>query len=68
MPRGKTSLILEFACDNGDQLWSESDDRLLARCLPHLTDLGLLRPGQEPRVLDCFSTYLGHAYPVSNLD
>jgi protoporphyrinogen oxidase len=67
-PPGKTSMILELACDRGDTLWHEADDVLYRRCLPQLVELGLLRPEQTGQVLDCFSTYMTHAYPVYDLD
>jgi len=66
-PPGKTSLILELACDLGDRLWHEEDDRLYRACLPQLVELGLLRPDQVDKVLDYFSTYMTHAYPIYDL-
>jgi protoporphyrinogen oxidase len=67
-PEGKTSMILELACSRGDRLWHDPDDVVLSQCLPQLVDLGLLKPERTDAVLDCFSTYLTHAYPVYDLD
>jgi protoporphyrinogen oxidase len=66
-PEGKTSLILELACNRGDALWAEDEEALFRRCLPQLVDLGLLRPDQAGKVLDYFSTYMTHAYPIYDL-
>jgi protoporphyrinogen oxidase len=66
-PPGKTSLILELACNRGDALWHEDDEVIYRRCLPQLAELGLLRPNQTGKVLDYFSTYMTHAYPIYDL-
>lgn len=67
-PEGKTSMILEIACDRGDQDWSEDDEQVYRRCLPQLVELGLLREDQTSKVLDYFCTYMTHAYPIYELD
>lgn len=67
-PPGKTSLILELACDRGDALWNETDEVVYRRCLPQLVELGLLQPDQTGKVLDYFSTEMTHAYPIYDLD
>jgi protoporphyrinogen oxidase len=66
-PEGKTSMILELACDRGDAMWHEDDDVLYRKCLPQVVELGLLKPGQTDKVLDYFSTYMTHAYPIYDL-
>jgi len=66
-PEGKTSLILELSCNLGDSMWHESDDVLYRACIPQLVELGLLRSDQVGKVLDCFSTYMTHAYPIYDL-
>ena len=67
-PDGKTSLILELACNRGDAIWEEDDEVLFRQCVPQLIELGLLRPEQEGKVLDYFSTEMTHAYPIYDLD
>ena len=67
-PEGKTSLILEMACNRGDAVWEEDDEVLFRQCVPQLIELGLLRPEQEGKVLDYFSTEMTHAYPIYDLD
>ena len=67
-PRGKTSLILEIACNRGDALWQEDDEVIFRQCMPQLVELGLLKPEQTSKVLDYFSTVMTHAYPIYDLD
>jgi len=65
-PEGKTSLTLEIACDEGDEIWRMPDEELLDRCLRDLARVGL---SIEPaKVLDFFSLLEKHAYPVYRLD
>ncbi|MBU1627702.1 FAD-dependent oxidoreductase [bacterium] len=65
VPEGKTSLILEIATDKGDDIWDKPDDVILQRCVKDLKDLGF---DIENKVMDCFSTYAPHAYPIYDLD
>ncbi len=67
-PRGKTSLILEVACNRGDATWHEDDESLFRRCMPQVVELGLLRQDQTSKVLDYFTTCMTHAYPIYDLD
>ncbi len=67
-PEGKTSLILELACNRGDAMWHEDDEVLFRQCVPQLIELGLLRPDQKGKILDYFSTEMTHAYPIYDLD
>ena len=67
-PRGKTSLILEIACDRGDSQWLEDEELLFRKCLPQVVELGLLRQDQTNKVLDYFCTTMTHAYPIYDLD
>ena len=64
-PPGKTSLILEIACDEGDAVWTASDKTLFDRALPELARLGL--GVKEGEVLDYFSVREKHAYPIYHL-
>ncbi|MFQ5911687.1 MAG: FAD-dependent oxidoreductase [Nitrospinota bacterium] len=64
-PPGKTSLMLEIPCAQGDGLWTASDDALADRCLRDLDALGIRIRND---VLGCFSTRAVHAYPIYSLD
>jgi protoporphyrinogen oxidase len=63
-PQGKTSLILEIPCDQGDALWTMEEGILRGKCLKDLSCLGI---EISPYVLDSFSTRASHAYPVYKL-
>jgi protoporphyrinogen oxidase len=59
--QAKTSLGLEYFCDEGDDLWSMSDDDLIALALRELELLGLAK------AVDCENGYIirqPKAYPV----
>ena len=60
-PPGRTSMMLEVPCDEGDRVWEASDDALLARALADLRTLGI---DVARQVRGCFSTRAAHAYPV----
>lgn len=64
-PPGKTSLILEIACDEGDELWNATDRELLDRALPDLARLGF--GVEEHEVIDYFSIKEKHSYPIYHL-
>ena len=64
-PPDKTSLILELACNIGDEIWNADEDELTRRCLDDLQELGLLN-GQ--RIIHKFTTRIVHAYPIYTLD
>ncbi len=64
-PADKTSLILELACNVGDEIWNADDESLSRQCFSELRDLGLLN---GERVLHKFSTRIVHAYPIYTLD
>jgi len=65
VPDGQTSLILEIACDPGDELWEVDDDELIGKCV---SDLKKLSFDIEGRVIDYFSMKVKHAYPIYDLD
>jgi protoporphyrinogen oxidase len=62
---GKTALILEIACFEGDELWRKQEHELCELCLRDLRKLGLL-PAQA-KALRYFSTRLQDAYPIYDL-
>lgn len=65
VPAGKTGLILEIACNEGDELWNETDDLIYKHCVDDLKKLGFDVDG---RVIDYFSTWIKHAYPIYDLN
>lgn len=65
VPPGKTSLILEIACNFDDDRWNAPDEDVLKRCVE---DLGRLGFDVRGKVLDYFSTRVKHAYPIYSLD
>ena len=64
-PPAKTSLILEIACDLGDEIWNADEDRLTRHCCGELRQLGLLN---GERISHKFTTRVAHAYPIYTLD
>jgi protoporphyrinogen oxidase len=65
VPKGKTSLILEIACDADDDLWNASDEEIMKRCVVDLKKLGF---DVEDKITDYFSTWCKHAYPIYDID
>lgn len=64
-PDGKTSVMLEIPCDVGDGVWTANDDDIFSRCVLDLSDLGI---DIKDKVIDYFSTYVTHGYPVYSLN
>lgn len=64
-PEGKTSIMLEIPCDENDEIWNCSKERLLERCLADLKELGI---DVRNKVIDYFTTSVVHGYPVYSLD
>ncbi|MCF6148043.1 MAG: FAD-dependent oxidoreductase [Candidatus Kuenenia sp.] len=64
-PEGKTSVMLEIPCNEGDETWSCPKEELLERCLKDLKALGL---DIRDKVIDSFTTSVTHGYPVYTLD
>jgi protoporphyrinogen oxidase len=65
VPEGKGGIVLEIACNYGDQRWCMSDDDLWRECLTGLQDMGLVSDGSHDGY---FSTFARDAYPVYSLD
>ncbi|GMT41847.1 MAG: amine oxidase [bacterium] len=59
-PSGKTSIILEIPCEQGDRTWNMPDEELLSRGLGDLRKLGF---DIKRNVTRFFSTRAHHAYP-----
>ncbi len=63
-PPGKTSLMLEIPCNYMDATWCVDDKTLFERVIKDLSALGI---HVGPHVMDYFSTYARHGYPVYHL-
>lgn len=64
-PNGKTALILEIACDEGDEVWNNTEYLIYNRCIEDLKKIGF---NLEGKVIDYFSTWIKHAYPIYDLN
>lgn len=64
-PPGKTSLILEIACNAGDEIWSAEKKDIYDRCIDDLNKIGFT--DIKEKTLDYFLTYAEHAYPIYRL-
>jgi protoporphyrinogen oxidase len=60
-PPGRTSLVAEYFCFAGDEVWEAHDQRLLETTAAHLERLGLIRPGE---VLGGRVVRAPQAYPI----
>jgi len=60
-PEGKTSLVVEIACDAGDDYWRMDDDRLTSLVLSQLSDIGWIRSDE---LIDSEVKRMEYAYPV----
>jgi len=65
VPKGKTALTLEIACDYKDDIWNMPEDKLWKVCCDNLIKLGLLK---DDKSYAYFSSYARFAYPVYYLD
>ena len=63
-PVGKTSIMLEIPCNEGDAIWHSAQEELLGQCVADLKELGI---DIEGRIIDCFITGVTHGYPVYGL-
>ena len=61
-PPGKTSLVFEVPCDEGDTLWNATDDELAGSVRPRLAEIGWLSRERNP---DSCVVRMRQAYPVS---
>ncbi len=64
-PEGKTSVMLEIPCDVDDNVWKAADKDVFNQCVGALDGLGVKI---RDNVIDYFSTYVTHGYPVYSLD
>lgn len=63
-PEGKTSLMLEIPCEVGGDIWNQTDEDLLDRCLHDLDDLDIPISND---VCGYFSTRITQGYPEFRL-
>ncbi len=61
-PPGRTGVCLEIACEAGDAVWRESDDRQVSRAVDDLMRIGLLRSRAE--VEEAWVLRFAAVYPV----
>lgn len=64
-PEGQTSVMLEIPCDVDDDVWSAKDDVIFDKSIKSLDKLGIKIKNE---VIDYFSTYVTHGYPVYSVD
>ena len=60
-PEGKTHLVAEYFCFQGDDLWNASDDALAALTVQQLANLGLIEPRE---VIGSCVVRVPRAYPL----
>jgi len=65
-PEGKTSIILEIACNVGDNIWNAPDKEIYERCIEDLKKLGFA--DIKEKTIDYFTTLIEHAYPIYTLN
>lgn len=66
VPPGKTSIVAEFFCTIGDEMWSKSDAEICDIAVHHLAEtLGFIRKSE---VIGAFTFRAPQAYPVYDLD
>jgi protoporphyrinogen oxidase len=59
---GLTSVVAEYFCSFGDEIWNRSDESLVAQTVHHLSaDLGFIKPEE---VIDGFAVRAPRAYPA----
>lgn len=66
VPKDKTGLTLEIACNEDDHIWRADEKYIFDICFDNLKELGLLKNKKE--VLDYFSSRTKHSYPMYTLD
>ncbi len=64
-PAGKTHLVVEFFCSEGDDLWNSSNERLEEITIKELHRLGFLDRGE---IMDALTIRIRNAYPVFDMN
>ncbi len=60
-PRGKTTLVAEYFCFEGDEIWSKSDEELTKITAENMEKLGFVKASE---VLDSAVVRVRNAYPL----
>ncbi|MEE9201427.1 MAG: FAD-dependent oxidoreductase [Candidatus Brocadiales bacterium] len=60
-PPGKTSLVAEIPCLQGDELWNTDDSRLIQLIRSQITQLGWI---DEEEIIGALVSRMNYAYPV----
>lgn len=60
-PAGKTSLVAEIPCQEGDNLWNLQDNKITNRIRSNLIDIGLIK---EKSIIGSTVKRLEHTYPM----
>ncbi|MCK5627675.1 hypothetical protein KAI23_06895, partial [Candidatus Bathyarchaeota archaeon] len=64
-PTGKTSLVAEIPCFEGDRIWLKKDKDLIQQVSSELSSMGWIETGE---ILDGVVFRLHHAYPILDLN
>jgi protoporphyrinogen oxidase len=64
-PEGKTSLVVEFPCFRGDEVWGRDEGRLVNGLVKDLNEMGLVK---ESRIFASDVNRLPDAYPIYSKD
>jgi protoporphyrinogen oxidase len=64
-PAGKTSLVAEIPCFEGDRIWLKKDKDLIQQVISELRSMGWIETGE---ILDGVVFRLHHAYPILDLN
>jgi protoporphyrinogen oxidase len=60
-PEGKTHIVSEYFCFQGDEIWNKQDEELTSLTIKYLEDLGLLN---KKEVIDSCIIRVPRAYPI----
>jgi protoporphyrinogen oxidase len=63
-PPDKTLICAEVTCNYGDEIWTETDEKLRDICVDDLVKIGLI---ERHEVLESFSRRARYAYPLYDL-
>ena len=64
-PPGKTSLMIEYFCFEGDRIWTMEKEKLMEETLPHLERFGFLK---KEEITGSHHFRLAHVYPLYDLE
>ncbi len=60
-PEGKTHVVCEYFCSEGDRIWNSDNEELTSLTVKHLERLGFFR---KDEVIDSCIVKVPHAYPL----